>query len=121
MGDRLLRKKLTVQDENGPGRRAVLTLAGQLDIAGVPDLNSELSEILPGTDGDVLVDLSGLEFIDSSGLSVLLGAERRLARNDRSLLLVAPTGVVLRTLELSGLDTVFRMYESREAAEAASR
>jgi len=79
--------------------RAVL-LRGELDIAGVP----ELVDALTGLSGArVVVDLSGISFIDSSGAAALVRAQQQAAADDRSLSLVRPSPSVSRVFELLGI------------------
>ena len=65
-----------------------------------------------------MLDLSGVDFLDSAGLRVLLRARGMLGREDRALAVICPHGPVRRVFELSGLSTVFALYPSREAAAA---
>jgi anti-anti-sigma factor len=58
---------------------SLLTLRGDLDLAAAPELKTTLAEWLEGrTSGDLVLDLSGIRHIDSTGLAVLLGFQRRL-------------------------------------------
>jgi anti-sigma B factor antagonist len=93
----------------------VLELGGEVDLLTAARLAGGLDdEIRQGT-GDVVVDLHEVEFIDSAGLQVLLGAQRRLARQGRELGIVCPPGPVLRVFELSRLlDTLHIAGSLRE-------
>lgn len=92
---------MRIEPEGPRGR--VLKISGELDVATAPDLQSAL-EGLTGTPGDIRLDVSGLEFMDSSGLKVLVFAARSLGERGR-LVLVHPSPPVARVLELSGLAT----------------
>jgi anti-sigma B factor antagonist len=83
----------------GPRR---LCLAGELDMAGVPDVRARLV----GMAGDVELDCSGLTFIDASGLSVLVAAHRCCEARGAKLTIVDPSRCVVRLLALTGLDSV---------------
>ena len=78
-------------------------------------------------DRDVIVDLRPVQFIDSSGLHVLLGAQRRLARQGRALGIICTPGPVLRVFELSRLlDTLdfvdsVREFRRRRVSSLARR
>jgi anti-sigma B factor antagonist len=96
-----------------------LALAGELDVAEVQRLEHAVDEAIAASEGAFAIDLTELEFLDSSGIRVLLRARALLGREDRSLLLVCPPGAVLRALELTGVSDLFMTYASRdEAADA---
>ena len=101
--------------EIGPG----LAVRGELDLATAPALEAALEEAIRESDGALVVDLCGVEFLDSSGLQVLLRVRARLGTEDRALALVCPFGRVRRVIELAGLSDVFALFESRDAARAA--
>jgi anti-sigma B factor antagonist len=78
----------------------VLALFGELDLASAPQLEYELAKVeSPGT--RIVIDLSGLEFIDSSGLHILLNANRRFAQNGDELVLRRGPRAVERLFELT--------------------
>ena len=66
-----------------------------------------------------MLDLSGVTFLDSSGLHALLRARAYLAREDRSLVLVCPTGPARRVLDLASVLDTFVVYPTAEAAADA--
>ena len=82
---------------------AALQLAGELDAAGAHDLHSALSERVGRGEGDVVVDLSELGFVDSIGLGALVKAAGQLERQERRLQLVGVHGAVRRAIEMMGL------------------
>jgi anti-sigma B factor antagonist len=96
-----------------------LALAGELDIADVPRLEHALDAAIAETTGAFLLDLCELEFLDSSGIRVLLRARALLGREDRVLVLVCPAGPVRRALELTGVVDLFAIYASRADAARA--
>ena len=69
--------------------------------------------------GAFAIDLTELEFLDTSGIRVLLRARALLAREERSFLLVCPLGPVRRAIELTGVWDLFTIFRTREAAAAA--
>ena len=79
-----------------------LVLAGELDAHTAPLLAEHLAE-LPAGDGDVVLDISRVEFMDSSGLRVVIDAHQRALDAGRRLVLRQPTSAVQRLLEISGL------------------
>lgn len=92
---------------------------GEVDVASVPDLEVALDAAIRESEGAFVLDLSDVDFIDSTGLRVLLWARSLLGREDRSLALICGPGPVSRALEVSGIADLFFAYGSREAAAAA--
>jgi anti-sigma B factor antagonist len=88
------------------GSVPIVQLVGELDISSVPALRQQLTELL-ASDGDVVVDLSGLTFMDSSGISVLIVAHKRARSQGRKMTLRRPGGTVAKVLAISGTDQVF--------------
>jgi anti-anti-sigma factor len=81
----------------------VLTLFGELDVVSAPELQQTLSEVLAQPHARVMLDLNGLRFVDSVGVSVLIKAKQRAATNGRTLVLRRPTEQVERVFALVGL------------------
>jgi anti-sigma B factor antagonist len=86
--------------------RTVLHLAGEIDAASSGRLRAVLGERVDD-DHDVVIDLAGVRFIDSSGLGVLVGALRRFEAAGHHLALRAPTASLQRVLEMTGLASAF--------------
>ena len=101
------------------GEAPGLAVRGDVDLATAQALDDALADAIRETDGALAVDLSGVEFLDSSGLKVLLRARALLGREDRALVVVCPLGRVHRVFELCGVLEVFALYTSREAALGA--
>ena len=96
-----------------------LALRGEIDLDAVPSLESALDAAIRSTAGAFVLDLCDLDFLDSSGLRVMLRARARLAREDRELAIVCPPGSVHRLFEVVGIADLLFLYASREDAAAA--
>lgn len=81
-----------------------IELTGELDIATAPDLEHALGVQLAEGDGDVVLDLRGVTFLDSSGLRVVLVASREVAGSGRRLIVVPGDGQVLRVIRLAQVE-----------------
>lgn len=79
-----------------------LVLSGELDLSGTDLLLSESEDVPDG--GTLTLDLTGLSFMDSSGVKVLMNLDRRSKREGWSLTIENPHGQALRLLELCGFD-----------------
>lgn len=98
------------------GAVAVFALSGTLDIATSPSLRAALMEAADREDHEMIVDLSQLEFLDSTGLGALIGAHKRASEHNGAVRLVAQEGQILRLLRITGLLDVFSVYPNLEAA-----
>ena len=93
------------------GSACVVKLAGEIDLYNAPDVRNALAKACADSPERVVVDLSDVEFIDSTALGVLIEARRQLM-NNRAFLLAAPGLETRRALEISGLDRHFSVHES---------
>ena len=102
---------------------AVVGLRGELDLSVAPDVRDRLLAILSAQSAaSLIVDLSGLEFLDSTGLNMLLATERRAGLLGGTFSLVAPQKIVAKVLRVTGLDTHFAIFPSvADAVLAAGR
>lgn len=91
--------------------RAIVSLDGELDLATAPQLREQLVTLAEKDGGDVVVDLTRLAFIDSTGLSVLVMALNRSRAAGGSIVLRNPSDSVMRILEITGLISVFGIEE----------
>lgn len=96
-----------------------MVVRGDIDLATAPMLSTVLNDAVWQGKGPVVVDLSRVEFMDSTGLHLLLNALRRLTRSGRALELVGAGDGVLRTIRGSRLEGTFRLHATREAAIAS--
>jgi anti-sigma B factor antagonist len=93
------------------GDAYVVKLGGELDLYNAPQVRQALTDACADAPGRVVVDLSEVEFVDSTALGVLIEARTRL-NNQRAFLLAAPGLEARRALEISGLDRHFTVHES---------
>lgn len=100
-------------------RLHVLAVTGELDQATAPELREVLGESLEGFDAPVLVDLTDCAFIDSTGLSLLVEAKRKLNAQMRRFGVCCPDPDVRRLLELTGIDAAVGLFDTRDEAVAA--
>lgn len=91
-----------------------VAVSGEVDLSVVPELELALETAILESEGDFVIDLSELRFIDSTGLHVLLRARGLLGREDRALAVICPHGPVRRVFELSGFSELFALFSSRE-------
>jgi anti-sigma B factor antagonist len=111
-------RRCEVEDVGLRGAPGV-AVSGEVDIATVSGLEAALDAAIRRSEGAFILDLSDVDFIDSSGLHVLLRARSLLGREDRALALICRADPVRRLFELSGIADLFFIYGSREEAAAA--
>jgi anti-sigma B factor antagonist len=98
--------------------KAVLAVRGSVDLTTAPALRTRLAELIDDGHICIVVDLSDTDFLDSTGLGALVAALKRLRMKDGEIRVVATTGHVRKVFEITSLDRVFQMHESRESALA---
>jgi anti-sigma B factor antagonist len=105
--------EVTVSEQPGI---PVLAVRGEIDVASAPEFHASLSDLIGQGHEVVMVDLSEVSFIDSTGLGVLVGAEKEMRQSSRDLRLVVTQPQITRLLELTGLDEVFTVLSSTSDA-----
>ncbi len=94
----------------------VLRVRGEIDVASAPELHAWLCDLVGQGSEIVLVDMSEVSFIDSTGLGVLVGAETEMRQDGRQLQLRVAQPQILRLLELTGLDETFTVLSGTDDA-----
>jgi anti-sigma B factor antagonist len=102
-------------DRNG---FTVLSVRGEVDVYTAPRLREKLVELVSEGKYKIVVDLEGVDFLDSTGLGVLVGGLKRLRSHDGDLTLVCTQHRILKVFEITGLTKVFSIFDSVDAAVA---
>ena len=100
-------------------RWSVVSLRGEIDVYTAPRLRQALIDLIEGGASDILVDMSRVDFLDSTGLGVLVGGLKRVKAKDGSLEIVATQDKILKIFEITGLSKVFPIHDSVDAAVSA--
>jgi anti-sigma B factor antagonist len=111
-GSGMTHDQLSIDLTNENARTLVFKLRGSLDLATAPTVRAALSDATEKGNHDLIVDLTHLEFLDSTGLGVLIGAHRRAAERGASFRLIVSDGPISRLLNITGLIGVFAVYHS---------
>jgi anti-sigma B factor antagonist len=96
------------------GEAVVVRLAGELDLYNAEDVRTALAEAASSSPARVVVDLSEVDFVDSTALGVLVEARARVG--EQRLVLAAPQLDTRRTLQVSGLDRHIAVHDTVEDA-----
>ena len=98
---------------------AVIALSGEVDVYTSPRVKQEIVDLLNGGTIKLLVDLSGVEYLDSTGLGVLIGGLKRAREREGDLKLLCDNPRILRIFEITGLTKIFEIH--RTEAEAMEK
>ena len=98
------------------GDVGVLAVTGETDLASAPKLRRDLDEVMEVTPGDVVLDLTDLDLVDSTALGLMLAAAGRMTIERRALVLVVTSRHVLPVLSITGLRDLFSIVPTRAAA-----
>jgi anti-sigma B factor antagonist len=94
----------------------VLRAQGEIDVASAPEFHASLSDLIREDTEILIVDLSEVSFMDSTGLGVLVGVEKQMSEAGHEMRLVVTQPQITRLLELTGLNEVFTIVSSRKDA-----
>jgi len=109
--------ELTV-DSRQVGTRTVVVVHGEIDVYTAPSLRERLNELVSSGHYDLIVDMEGVDFLDSTGLGVLVGGLKRARSHDGSLQLVCAQERILKVFRITGLTKVFPIHPTLDAALA---
>jgi len=105
--------KIESKETNGIG---VIVLEGEVDVYTAPKLKSRLIDLVDEGKYNIVIDLQKVEFMDSSGLGVLVGGLKRVKSHQGSISLVVTQENILKIFRITGLVKVFPIYASEEEA-----
>ena len=107
MGDPAVTPRDLEVDAVRVGDRSIVTVVGDIDIDSCRRLRDELLDLIDAGVTTIVLDLAQMDFVDSTGLDVLVGAHKRLGQRGGELVLRSPRPAAQRVLEITRLDTVF--------------
>lgn len=98
------------------GSYVVVDVKGEIDVYTAPKLREKMIELVSEGSYDVVVNLESVDFLDSTGLGVLVGALKRVKAHDGSMALVCTQHKILKIFKITGLTRVFPIHDSVEEA-----
>ncbi len=101
------------------GDRAVIEVAGEVDVYSAPQLRERIGELVEQGHQHLVVDLQRVEFMDSTGLGVLVGGLKKVRAHQGSLNLVCTQDHLLKIFRITGLSKVFALHATQDEALAA--
>ena len=97
----------------------ILEVGGEIDVYTAPKLRDRITELVDAGNLNLVVDLEGVEFMDSTGLGVLVGGLKKVRTNGGSLSLVCTQERLLKIFRITGLGKVFAIHATQSEATAA--
>lgn len=110
--------ELSVSTREQAGR-TIVEVGGEIDVYSAPTLRDHLNALVADGSYDLVVDMQAVEFLDSTGLGVLVGGLKRVRTHNGSLHLVCSQERVLKVFRITGLTKVFAIHDSIEQALAS--
>ena len=102
------------------GAHTIVAIGGEIDVYTAPKLREQLIDLVSNGSHHLIVDMEAVEFLDSTGLGVLVGGLKRVRAHDGSLRLVCSQERILKIFRITGLTKVFSIYASVDEAMAAT-
>ena len=107
-----------LSEEDLDERTHIIAIAGEIHVSTAPRFRHALEAMIECGDGSLVLDLSEVVFIDSTGLSVLLSGLRLIGQRGGHMVLVCTNPTVLRLFQITSLDTTFEIVGDRDTAIA---
>jgi anti-sigma B factor antagonist len=110
---------LTLETREADGK-TVVAVGGEIDVYTAPKLRDKITELVGDGVYDIVIDLSAVEFLDSTGLGVLVGGLKKVRAHDGSLMLVCNQDRLLKIFRITGLAKVFVIHDDAASALAGA-
>lgn len=107
-----------LSEESAASGAHIINVRGEIHVSTAPRFSQRLTDAIDNGKRAIVLDLSAVEFIDSTGLSVLLNGLRRVSQVQGCLALVCSNPTVLRLFQITSLDETFDIFADRPAAFA---
>ena len=96
--------------------KTIVAVGGEIDVYTAPKLRDKITELVAGGAYDLVVDMQEVEFLDSTGLGVLVGGLKKVRAHSGSLQLVCNQDRLLKIFRITGLAKVFVIHDSADEA-----
>ena len=110
---------LTLTSREADGR-TIVAVSGEIDVYTAPRLRDRITELVAEGQYDIVIDLEAVEFLDSTGLGVLVGGLKKVRAHDGTLELVCSQDRLLKIFRITGLAKVFVISDSLDPAASSS-
>ena len=107
---------LTTRDAGG---KTIVAVGGEIDVYTAPKLRDKITELVGDGVFNIVIDMESVDFLDSTGLGVLVGGLKKVRAHDGSMELICSQDRLLKIFRITGLAKVFTIHESESAALGA--
>ncbi|RJQ33285.1 MAG: anti-sigma factor antagonist [Actinobacteria bacterium] len=97
----------------------VIEVGGEVDVYTAPKLKSRILDVIDNNQYKMVIDLNAVDFMDSSGLGVLVGGLKRVGPHEGKINLACNRGNILKIFQITGLNKVFAIFNSADEAVSA--
>lgn len=97
----------------------IVAVGGEIDVYTAPKLRDKITELVGDGIYTIVIDMEAVEFLDSTGLGVLVGGLKKVRAHDGSLELICTQDRLLKIFRITGLAKVFVIHESADGALSA--
>ena len=97
----------------------IVAVEGEIDVYTAPKLRDTITELVSAGVYHLIIDMEGVEFLDSTGLGVLVGGLKKVRAHDGSMQLICRQERLLKIFRITGLSKVFMIHASADAAVSA--
>jgi anti-sigma B factor antagonist len=97
--------------------RTVVSVAGEIDVYTAPRLRDRITELVSSGHYDLVIDMEKVDFLDSTGLGVLVGGLKKVRTHDGSMELICSQDRLLKIFRITGLAKVFTIHDSEAALQ----
>ena len=106
-------------EKRSSGKVTILDIEGAIKLGESAEFfSSALDNVLHKEDSNVVIDFTGINYIDSTGMGELVGYLSKFSGENRQILLVKPSGRILKLLKVVRLDKVFKIFQDEDSAIA---
>ncbi len=109
---------LTLETRDVDGR-TIVSVGGEIDVYTAPKLRDMITELVGAGTYHLVIDMAGVEFLDSTGLGVLVGGLKKVRAQQGSMELVCSQDRLLKIFRITGLAKVFTIHDSESSALGA--
>ena len=102
-----------------PTMRTIVAVGGEIDVYTAPKLRDKVTELVGDGHYNLVIDMENVEFLDSTGLGVLVGGLKKVRAHDGSMEIVCNQDRLLKIFRITGLAKVFTIHDSEAAALSA--
>jgi len=97
----------------------IIELEGEVDVYTAPQLKQQMINLLESGAKELVVNLTKVDYLDSTALGVLIGGLKRIREADGNMVLVCPSPRIRRVFEITGLDKIFEIFNAEQEAQEA--